>query len=111
MMTYAHISIDRTRKQTIKEHCEGTAKLAAQFAKAFECEQWGYNIGIVHDIGKYSKAFQRRLLENGSITDHSTAGAQELIKVKNYLAAYCVAGHHAGLPDGGTQADTADARV
>lgn len=110
-MNYAHISIDKTRKQTIKEHCEGTAKLAAQFAKAFECEQWGYNIGIVHDIGKYSKAFQRRLLENGSITDHSTAGAQELIKVKNYLAAYCVAGHHAGLPDGGTQADTADAKT
>lgn len=62
-MNYAHISIVKTRKQTIKEHCEGTAKLAAQFAKAFECEQWGYNIGIVHDIGKYQKHFKDSLLE------------------------------------------------
>lgn len=60
----------------------------------------------MHDIGKYSEAFQKRLLEKGPMTDHATAGAQEMLKQANamagYCAAYCISGHHSGLLDGGT---------
>ena len=36
----AHISGDR--KQTVKEHLEGTAKLAEGFAAQFGSGDWGY---------------------------------------------------------------------
>lgn len=100
-MFLAHISEDKTREQSIKDHAIGTAKMAGDFAAFFDCYEWGYGCGLVHDIGKYSKSFQHRL-KGGPITDHATAGAQELFKKKYYAAAYCVAGHHSGLPDGGT---------
>lgn len=102
-MFLAHI--DGTREQSIKSHAEGTAKRAQEFADAFSCGDWGYGCGLMHDIGKYSEKFQQRL-HGGSITDHATAGAQELYKRKYWFAAYCVAGHHSGLLDGGNAADS-----
>lgn len=99
-MYLAHIGKDRQREQTIYDHLAGTAQLAAEFADAFKCGDWGYGSGMVHDLGKFSRKFQKRL-DGGPSTDHATAGAQELYKRGYLLAAYCVAGHHAGLPDGG----------
>lgn len=103
-MYLAHISEDKTRKQTISEHLRGTAELAAAFSDVFCCREWGYGCGMLHDIGKYSAKFQRRL-EGGPITDHATAGAKELYKLRKYPAAYCIAGHHCGLLNGGSTAD------
>lgn len=92
--------IDGKREQTVREHCEGTAKLCASFASAFDCSEQGYVLGLAHDIGKCSPAFQERL-HGGKIVDHATAGAIECAK-KNYLwALNCVAGHHGGLMDEG----------
>lgn len=104
-MYLAHISKDGKREQSIKDHLTGTAKLAGEFAASFSCREWGYGCGILHDIGKYSDKFQKRL-RGGSITDHATAGAQELYKKKNHFAAYCISGHHSGLLDGGSAADS-----
>ena len=59
----------------------------------------------MHDIGKYSSAFQRRLRDGRERVDHSTAGAYELFQRKQFPAAFSVAGHHAGLPDLGTRLD------
>ena len=53
-MYLAHISDDKLREQTIREHLEGVAKLSAEFAASFDSEEWGYGCGLVHDIGKYS---------------------------------------------------------
>ena len=78
----AHVSEDGTREQTILEHLEGTAELAEDFAGVFGAGEWGRLCGMAHDIGKYSAAFQRRLLENGPSVDHSTAGAVELNRLK-----------------------------
>lgn len=103
-MYLAHITEDKLRKQTMKEHLLGVAKLAEGFADAFGCGKWGYGFGLLHDIGKYSEKFQKRLL-GGPITDHATAGAKELYNRKNIPGAYCVAGHHSGLLDGGSPAD------
>lgn len=103
-MYLAHISENKKRKQSIQEHLTGTAELAGEFAEAFGCRNWGYGCGYIHDIGKYSEKFQKRL-HGGAITDHATAGAKELYQRKNYIGAYCVAGHHSGLLDGGSSAD------
>lgn len=99
----AHISDDKTREQTLMDHLAGTAELAGQFAKAFDCEEQGQAAGKIHDLGKGTDAFQNRL-HDGPKVDHSTAGAKELYNLgglSNILAAYCVAGHHAGMPDAG----------
>ena len=57
----AHLSSDGQRTQTVQEHLEGTAKLAADFARPFGEESQAYLAGLLHDIGKYSDDFQRRL--------------------------------------------------
>lgn len=108
MKYLAHISKDGTREQCILDHCKNVAALARDFAEVFGAGSWGYCCGMVHDIGKYTEAFQKRLY-GGERVDHATAGAK-VLKEKGGLyemAAYCVAGHHAGLPDKGTEADTA----
>lgn len=89
---------------------------ASRFAEAFGAEEWGRLLGLWHDLGKYSKAFQDYLAGSAGVrnqvhgsemlgkVDHSTAGAQHAA-VRNpssplgVLLAYCIAGHHAGLPD------------
>ena len=96
---FAHKAEDG-RLQTVQEHLEGTAKLSASFAKQFGAEEHGYLVGIAHDIGKYSDAFQKRL-EGGKKVDHASAGAWECYKIKALPEAICVVGHHGGLPDFG----------
>ncbi|MGI6562831.1 MAG: CRISPR-associated helicase Cas3' [Clostridia bacterium] len=89
----------------------GTAKLASDFASVFGCKDLGYLCGLVHDIGKYSQEFQKRIRGHSIYVDHSTAGAIEIykyVKAFGIILAYCIAGHHAGLPDGGSAADTGD---
>ncbi len=110
MEYFAHVDEgNRDRKQTLKEHLEGTAGLAAQFAESFGKKDWGYCCGMLHDIGKYSEAFQKKLEENSNRqVDHSTAGAQVCMEkggLYGYMS-YCIAGHHTGLPDYGSSFDT-----
>lgn len=103
-MYLAHISEDKLREQSIIEHAEGVAELSGMFAACFGCKEWGYGCGLMHDIGKYSVEFQQRL-HGGPKIDHATAGAKELKLKGNVMQAYCVAGHHSGLPDGGSPAE------
>ena len=96
------------REQTVKEHLQGTAKLSAEFAKKFGKEEWGYCCGYLHDIGKYSVEFQHKIRENGNEQiDHSTAGAKMCMETGGIypVMSYCVAGHHAGLPNYGSSQD------
>src|SRR5690606_21996821 len=63
--------------------------------------------GWLHDLGKYTEAFQAYIDQRGSSVDHSTAGAREVLKLAAErpdklmadLLAYGIAGHHSGLPD------------
>jgi len=112
---YAHRteSDNQEEWQTLRAHLEGVARLAKEFAAQFGAGEWGRLLGLLHDAGKYSEAFQRRLEGHPQSVDHSTAGAQyisELWKrgdkrspISNLLA-YAVAGHHAGLSDFGSLA-------
>ncbi|HZJ76629.1 MAG TPA: CRISPR-associated helicase Cas3' [Oscillospiraceae bacterium] len=110
-MYIAHTREIDLRVQGIKEHLENTADRAKQFGDSFDNGEYAYACGLMHDIGKYSNEFQHKIKNNSnSRVDHSTAGAIEANKRVNLfgkLMAYCIAGHHGGLPDGGNKSDTA----
>ncbi len=103
----AHISEDGLRRQTVAEHLTGTAARCSAFAAAFGAEAEGKFIGLAHDMGKCTEAFQNRLLHNGPVVDHATAGAVAACRQNAPLAALCIAGHHGGLPDFGSRMDRA----
>ncbi len=90
--------------QLLKEHLEGVARLAEQFARAIGTPKEGCRTGLGHDIGKYSCKGQRRQRdpEHAPRADHSTAGAKVALDIGDIPAAFAIAGHHGGLPDIGS---------
>lgn len=101
---YAHVreSSDGNKEfQTVAQHLIGTAKLCRKFAAAFGAEKDGELAGLTHDIGKCTEEFQNRLLNDGPVVDHATAGAIACAKRGNRYVSACVAGHHGGLQDFG----------
>jgi CRISPR-associated endonuclease/helicase Cas3 len=115
MKLIAHIKKDATGKwilHDLKEHLQGVADLAEKFATPMGLAKPARLLGLLHDIGKTSDAFQQRIAGKSGYdpsahishhVDHSTAGAKHLSA--NYsqlgiLLAYCIAGHHGGLPNG-----------
>ncbi len=105
MEYYAHTKDGQGQEswQKLDDHLDRVAELAAGFAASFGADEWGQAAGRLHDLGKYSQAFQDRL-RGGPRVDHATAGAQEaharLGPQAGKLLAYAIAGHHGGLPDG-----------
>lgn len=99
--------------QPVFEHLTNTADLARQFGSNANVADLAYIAGLVHDLGKYSQEFQKRLTGKAIRVDHSTAGAKELItlcKDTSYepiarLLAYPITGHHTGLLDYGDLCD------
>jgi CRISPR-associated endonuclease/helicase Cas3 len=94
--------------QTVAEHLKGTAKLAEKFG-APPLKNVLKNSGLLHDIGKYQNSFQERIKGKNIRVDHSTCGAISASQTFNAFEAlvleYIIAGHHAGIPDGGDLAD------
>ena len=93
------------------EHCREVEKLSAQFARAFGSEDWARFMGLLHDYGKARPSFQAKLAKetgydptarNSGDTQHSIAGAvaaMDALGSAGLIAAYVIAGHHAGLAD------------
>lgn len=110
-MHIAHRRENDSEYQRLKTHLENTANQAKKFADSFHNGDYAYACGLLHDIGKYSAEFQNKVINNSNTrVDHSTAGAIEIDKAfapLGKLLAYCIAGHHGGLPDGGSKSDTA----
>ncbi|MCH3971406.1 MAG: CRISPR-associated helicase Cas3' [Oscillospiraceae bacterium] len=100
----AHIA-ENGRVQTVQEHLLGTAQRARAFAAVFGAGDMAYQCGLAHDVGKFSDAFQHRIWDNGPKVDHTSAGAKIIGPLTGYPAAYSIAGHHAGLMDGGSSGD------
>jgi CRISPR-associated helicase Cas3/CRISPR-associated endonuclease Cas3-HD len=101
------------RTQPFFEHAQSVAALAARFSAEFNGQEQAHIAGLLHDIGKCSPAGQARLKGSEERVEHAAAAAEVLgaDMRKNpfaYLLAYCVAGHHTGLPDGGVTTDTDD---
>jgi len=99
---------DDSREQSLLSHLQGAAMLAEKFADAFGAAPWGRLVGMAHDIGKYSGAFQLRVRGGAHRVDHATAGGQELHPIGAIPAAFCVMGHHSGIPDGGDRKDSSE---
>ena len=101
---YAHVRENANGNkeyQTVAQHLAGTAELCRGFAATFGAEADGELAGLTHDIGKCTEEFQNRLLNDGPIVDHATAGAMACAVRGNPYVSACVAGHHGGLPDFG----------
>lgn len=107
----AHINENTGKIQTVKEHSENTGDLCKQFAIPV-LEEMAYTIGLLHDVGKYQKMFQRRIDGENIKVEHSVCGAlvaKELYPdVIGLMMEYCIVGHHSGIPDGGHKNDTPD---
>lgn len=102
----AHVDPVTDKEQLISDHNHNVADLAASFASIFEGDAVAYNAGLLHDVGKYSSEFQDKIkTQSHKRVDHSTFGAQ-IAKDNNLLQeAFIIAGHHTGLPDGGSVND------
>lgn len=99
--------------QSLEEHLLNVAELAGEFAKPFCGTNWARWLGRYHDVGKGSFAWQAYLRHANEIVDdfaqyykgsvrHAFQGAQWLYehsKEAGKLMAYCIAGHHGGLPN------------
>ena len=75
----------------------GPAEKAKDFAEVFEKGDWGYCCGMLHDIGKYSDKFQRRIRGEEIKVDHATAGARVCMELGGMypfleMASFCYSG-------------------
>ena len=112
---YAHSAQDKLGNllpyehwQTLRSHSVNVGEMAAEFAQVFGAQEIACQTGQLHDLGKYSEAFNRRL-HGGPSVDHATAGAKIAVErwgnVIGKLMAFCIAGHHAGLANGNGEGD------
>ncbi len=95
--------------QRLSEHLQTVGRLAASKAVHFDAADMAGCAGLLHDLGKYCPEFQQRLRGAATRVDHATWGAK--IAVEKYgqlgtLLAYAIAGHHAGLANGGEELDS-----
>jgi CRISPR-associated endonuclease/helicase Cas3 len=114
---YAHSKPGRNKDswQPLIEHLISTSQIAGELGVAAGVSDLVQIAAYLHDIGKYSDAFQKRLEGSLIRVDHSTAGAKVLVEElfpkgsKQHtvatMLAYCIAGHHTGLPDYGDATD------
>lgn len=107
-MKYAHSTdtANRTDWQRLSDHLRQTARLAADRGRPLGLAKAAGAAGLLHDLGKYDPAFQRRLEGSSERVDHSTAGGaliRDLAGTDERWAAdllgYAILGHHAGLPN------------
>ena len=108
-MYFAHSSNDASKDdwQPLVEHLLDVAELAVFFAGPCGCERAARIAGLLHDLGKYDRDFQRRLDGDAISVEHSIAGAALILSLADKprekaiaeFVAHVIAGHHAGLPD------------
>jgi len=100
---YAHSTDDPGKRdwQHLRDHLQNVAVLASEFADEFNAGELAYAGGLLHDVGKYSPEFQRRLEGANIRVDHSTAGAREARALYpeqlSRVLEYIITGHHGGL--------------
>lgn len=109
------------REHLVRDHLLGVARITSNHSGKVGAAGAGELIGLLHDLGKYSSAFQEYLRKmtatqdteeqasgRGTV-DHSTAGAQKIWRwlkargtregVVGEILSLCVASHHSGLID------------
>jgi len=120
---YAHSSdsADKSDWQLLEDHLNNVSETAGNFADYFGARPWALLLGKNHDLGKGTRAWQAYIRYTNNIIDefskfydghptHAFTGAQWLYKHSREagkLLAYCIAGHHGGLPNWNDSADSA----
>jgi len=107
---------NRETPHYLHSHLDETARQAMSFAAEFNSGEWGKVLGLAHDAGKGRSDWQQYIRKKSSYSKdeefskeiaqkipHAIHGAklvEELFgKEIGRALAYCIAGHHAGLPD------------
>jgi len=90
--------------QPLDKHLIETGEMADTFSEPF-APGWGRLVGLWHDVGKYQRAFQERIRKDPEAhvsqrVDHSSVGAVLARERGAAMAAFVIAGHHGGLPNG-----------
>ncbi|WP_348981770.1 CRISPR-associated endonuclease Cas3'' [Novosphingobium sp. SG916] len=111
LMTYAHSKQGEREAnwEPLEHHLSAVGHRAEGFATWFGAGVMARAMGLLHDIGKCSAAYQayiRRPANSGGPKgpDHSTAGAREACNIygEGYgrILGFGIAGHHSGLMNG-----------
>ena len=93
---YAHSGNAAGDWHGLVEHLQAVAELSAEFAEAFGAREFGYRLGLWHDVGKFSPEFQRYLHGRGTSVDHKRAGARLALQHLK-ATALAIQGHHGGM--------------
>ena len=120
---YAHSRAGESpeRWHSLEDHLEEVAQMASAFARVFDAQDWARVAGLWHDLGKGTLSWQAYLRQVNGVMDefaafytghpvHAIVGAQKLYKQSDQagkLLAYCIAGHHGGLPNWSDDANSA----
>lgn len=115
-MIISHLYQDRNdghwEIQSNEDHSNGVAELASRFAGEFGMAPWGKLLGLLHDKGKESNAFQRHIMKESGyepeakvVGDYHHAYVGGIIARKLYGKAFDnffvnqIVSHHSGLHD------------
>lgn len=84
---YAHVDQEnRNKKQKLIEHLVNTAEESEKIGKKINLANASYLVGLLHDIGKFSKEFQEKLFTNSkNHVDHSTFGGYIILKLSSHI--------------------------
>ncbi len=94
---------DRSDWESLVDHLTAVGTSAGRFATSFGAGPLAEITGLLHDLGKAKPPFQAYLRGKAPSEPHSGEGAgyaAENLGALGKLVAFCIAGHHAGLPNG-----------
>ncbi len=100
-MYYAHSENANGEKHLLSKHLSVTANLVSSFS-GDESYRYLFEItGLLHDLGKYQKDFQRYLIEGGrrGSVPHASWGAGYARNLGILESSFVIDGHHKGLSD------------
>lgn len=115
-MIISHLYHDRNdghwEIQSNEDHSNGVAELASRFAGEFGMAPWGRALGVLHDKGKESYAFQQHIMKESGyepeakvVGDYQHAYVGGIIARKLYGKSFDnffvnqIVSHHSGLHD------------
>lgn len=115
---WAHSANAKGSRHALSDHLLGTARRAQEFGAVFGAGEAAFAVGLLHDAGKVSSAWQQRLfaLEAGSPAaqaDHKGLGAHLVAPLCAAWGSLAILGHHGQVPNAhrGLLAEAPDAAL